>query len=241
VGNVYLMGPLTLGEQNTIYPFATLGFPPQDLKWDPEVPGAGLVVGNGNTFREHVTIHRATSHETPTTVGDNNYWMACSHAGHDCVVGNHCVFANSTLLAGFARIDDRVITGGNAGVHQFCRVGRGAMISGVIATTRDLPPFFMLTGFNIAGSINLVGLRRAGMASESIDMVRWVYKVMYRSGVAVPKAATLLEARRDHPIVREYIEFIRQSKRGIVSGRGKSVRGTAWKAEDSFSGDPHER
>src|SRR5688572_28308164 len=130
IGNVYLQGPLTMGERNTIYPFVTLGFPPQDLKWDPAVAGAGLVIGSGNTFRESVTIHRATSHETPTSVGDKNYWMVNSHAGHDCRIGSNCIFANGTLLGGFVRVDDRVTTGGNTMVHQYCRVGRGAMLSG---------------------------------------------------------------------------------------------------------------
>src|SRR5437870_12468274 len=88
IGNVYLQGPLAMGAHNTIYPFVTLGFPPQDLKWDPSIPGAGVRIGSGNVFREHVTIHRATSHETPTVIGEHNYWMACSHAGHDAHVGD---------------------------------------------------------------------------------------------------------------------------------------------------------
>lgn len=235
IGNVYLTGPLKMGARNTLYPFVTLGFPPQDLKWDPAVSGAGLVVGDGNTFREHVTIHRATSHETPTIIGDSNYWMNCSHAGHDCRVGNNCIFANSTLLGGFARVDDRVITGGNAAVHQFCRVGRGAMLSGAVGMTKDLPPFFMLTGINVAGSLNLIGLRRAGTPRESIDMVRWAYRTLYRSGVSPQQAVGLLREREDHPVVREYIEFMESSTRGIVSGRGKSARGTSYSESPEIS------
>jgi len=227
IGNVYLTGPLTLGQRNLIYPFVTLGFPPQDLKWDPAVPGAGLVIGSGNTLREHVTIHRATSHETPTMVGDNNYWMATSHAGHDCRIGSHCIFANGTLLAGFVRIDDRVITGGNVSIHQFCRVGRGTMLSGTVGLSLDLPPFFMLTAGNVAGSINLVGLRRSGMAREDIDIVRWVYRTLYRSGMTPKRALEVLRERTDHALVREYIEFIESSKRGICPARGKAIRGTA--------------
>ncbi len=226
LGNVYLQGPLTLGQRNTIYPFVTLGFSPQDLKWDPDVPGAGLVIGSGNTFREHVTIHRATSHETPTIVGDNNYWMVNSHAGHDCRIGNNCIFANGTLLAGFVRVDDRAITGGNVTVHQFCRVGRGTMLSGTCGLTMDLPPLFMLTGGNICGAVNLVGLRRSGMASEDIDMVKWAYRIIYRSGLAPRQIVPALREREDHPIIREYIEFIETSKRGICPARGKPVRGT---------------
>jgi UDP-N-acetylglucosamine acyltransferase len=227
IGHAYLHGPLTLGDGNLIYPFVTLGFSPQDLKWDPNVPGAGLAIGSGNTFREGVTIHRATSHETPTRIGDNNYWMSNSHAGHDCLIGSHCIFANGTLLAGFVRIDDRVITGGNSTIHQFCRVGRGAFLSGLMGISMDLAPYFMLTGPNLAGSINLVGLRRSGMPVHDIELVKWVYRTLYRSGLTPKKALDVLQERSDAPIVREYIEFIAGSKRGICPARGKAVRGTA--------------
>jgi UDP-N-acetylglucosamine acyltransferase len=225
ISHVCLCGPLTLGERNTLYPFVTLGYPPQDLKWDPKVAGAGLKVGSGNTFREGVTIHRATSHETPTTIADNNYWMANSHAGHDARVASTCIFANGALLAGFAQVDDRVIMGGNATVHQFCRVGRGAMVSGSVGLSLDLPPFFMLTGINIAGSINVVGLRRSGMPARDIDTVKWVYRTIYRGGVSPKKSLESLRERADHPLVREYIEFIESSKRGICPAKGKAVRG----------------
>lgn len=227
IGNAYLHGPLNVGERNTLYPFVTLGLAPQDLKWDPTVPGAGLVIGSGNTFRESVTINRATSHETPTRVGNNNYWMVNSHAGHDCIVGNNCVFANATMFAGFVRIDDRVICGGNATVHQFCRVGRGAMLSGMMGMSLDLPPYFMLTGPNIAGSINLIGLRRSGMPSADIDTVKWVYRTLYRTGVSIKRATEILRERADHPLVCEYIDFIESSRRGVCLARGKTVRGTA--------------
>jgi len=233
-GHAYLNGPLTIGHRNTIYPFVTLGFAPQDLKWDASVPGAGVVIGDGNTFREAVTIHRATSHETPTTIGDNNYWMANSHAGHDDLVGNNCIFANGTLLAGFVRVDDKVITGGNSTVHQFCRVGRGAFLSGVVGMTLDLPPFFMLTGTNMAGSINLVGLRRGGASAEDINAVRWVYTTLYRRGMPPKKAIEVLRERIDRPIVREYVEFIEGSKRGIVLAKGKASRNTAMSTQDAI-------
>jgi UDP-N-acetylglucosamine acyltransferase len=210
-----------------MYPFVTLGFPPQDLKWDPAVPGAGLVIGSGNTFRESVTIHRATSHETPTRIGDNNYWMANSHAGHDCQVGNNCIVANNTALAGFVRMDDKVILGGNGSVHQFCRVGRGVMLSGGMGTSMDVPPFFMLTGNNVVGSINLIGMRRSGFKPAQVDTVKWVYRTLYRQGFSIIKATEALQERGDDPLVREYIEFIKASKRGICPARGKVARSAA--------------
>lgn len=230
LGNVYLTGPLSLGERNTVYPFACVGFSPQDLKWDPAKPGAGVVVGDGNTFREHVTIHRATSDDAPTTVGNDNYFMASSHAGHDCRIASNCIFANGTLLAGFVRVDDRVIIGGNTTVHQFCRVGRGAMLSGSAGLGQDLPPFFMLTGFKVAGSINLVGLRRSSASPEVIDDVRWVYKTLYRRGLSTKSVVAELQARYERdgrPIIAEYIEFITTSRRGICPGTGKAAYGAA--------------
>ena len=226
IGNVWLQGPLTLGERNLLYPFSCLGFAPQDVKWDPAQPGAGLVIGSGNVFREGVTIHRATSDQTPTRVGNQNYWMAYSHAGHDSLIGNDCIFANGTLLAGFVRVEDRVITGGTTCVHQFCRVGRGAMLSGTMGLTRDLPPWFMLTGTNTAGSINMIGLRRSGASQEAIEDVRWVYKTLYRCGISIAAAIEVIRERAGRPIVDEYLEFFASSKRGICPAKSDPARGT---------------
>jgi UDP-N-acetylglucosamine acyltransferase len=227
IGNVYLSGPLELGERNQLYPFTTFGMAPQDFKWDPDRAGAGLVVGDENVFRESVTIHRATSDDAPTRIGDRNLFMVNTHAGHDTRVGSDCVFANGTLLAGTVQVDDGVVMGGNVAVHQFCRVGRGALLSGTMGLNKDLPPFFMLTGGNIAGSINLVGMRRAGMPSPEIDDVRWVFKVLYRRGLTRKQAVAELETRADRPRVAELLAFIEQSERGIVPGVGSARRGTA--------------
>lgn len=226
IGSAYLSGPLTIGEKNTIYPFTTLGFSPQDLKWDPARPGAGVIIGSGNTFRENVTIHRATSEDTPTRIGNENYWMATSHAGHDARVGNNCIFANSAALGGFVDVQDRVIIGGTTAIHQFCRIGRGCMLSGGVGTSMDLPPFFMLTGINVAGSINLVGLRRSNASREMIDDVKWVYKTLYRRGLPLKRALEKLKERSDRSIIQEYIEFIEHSERGICSAHSKPVRST---------------
>ena len=133
LASVHLEGPLRLGARNLLFPFATLGLAPQDLGWDPDEPGAGLVIGDDNVFRESVTIHRATSRDEPTRIGDGNYWMVNCHAGHDCRIGSSCVFANGTLLAGHVEVGDRVVTGGNVAVHQHCRIGRGALLSGTWA------------------------------------------------------------------------------------------------------------
>lgn len=235
VGRCWLEGPLSLGERNCVYPDATIGLPPQDLKWNPDEPGAGVVVGDGNVFREGVTIHRATSREKPTRIGDRNYFMAHSHAGHDCRIGNDGIFANSCLFGGHVQIADRVVIGGNTAIHQFVRIGRLCMLSGGAGTSLDLPPFMTLTAINIAGSINLVGMRRAGFSREDIDDVRWAYRVMYRGGTSPRRAAELLAERGERPCVRELIEFLNAAKRPICHGRGRPTRGTA--AAASASGE----
>jgi len=226
LGNVYLQGPLELGARNRVWPFTTLGFAPQHLGWDPDRPGAGLAIGDDNTIRESVTISRAASDDVPTRIGSRNYWMVNSHAGHDCEIGDGCVIANGTLLAGSVRVGDGVVTGGNVAVHQFCQVGRGALLCGTFGLNKDLPPFFMLTGGNIAGSINLIGMRRSGMPSEQIDDVRWVYKTLYRRGLSLPRAVEQLEQRAERPIVAEYLAFLHGSKRGLCPARGEARRGT---------------
>jgi UDP-N-acetylglucosamine acyltransferase len=225
LGHGVLEGPLRMGERNTIYPHVALGMAPQDLKWDPDRAGAGVVIGDGNTFREGVTIHRATNDERATTVGSETYWMANSHAGHDSVIADGCIFANGTLLGGAVRVDERVVTGGNTAIHQFCRIGRGAMLSGGVGMGKDLPPFFMLTGINTVGSLNVVGMRRWGLSHEEKADVRWVFKTLYRRGLSLQSALDALHERADRPLVAEYIAFAADSKRGICSGRSDPRRG----------------
>jgi len=221
-----IQGPCTIGERNMLYPGCTLGMPPQDLGFNPAEPGPGLIVGNENVFREGVSIHRGKT-QSPTRIGNNNYFMANSHAGHDCVVGNRNILANGTLLAGHVEVADRVIFGGNSVVHQFCRVGRNAMVGGLTGFSLDLPPFFMVTGINIAASLNLIGMRRSGMTREQIDTVRWVFKTLQRSRLPLPARVAELRTRAGDPLVDEYIAFITSGKRGIVPGEGTTVRGSA--------------
>lgn len=227
VGSVWIEGPAVIGARNTIYPFAALGMAPQDLKWDPARPGAGLVVGDDNVLREHVTIHRATSDTRPTRIGSHGYWMTSCHAGHDCVVGDKAILATGTMLAGVVELGDRVTIGGNVAIHQFCRVGRGAMLSGGVALNKDLPPYFMLTGTNVAGSLNVIGMRRSGMPRDHIDDVKWVYRALYRrSRPTVADAVERLSPRADRPVVADYLAFFAGTKRGICPNRGVRARGT---------------
>jgi UDP-N-acetylglucosamine acyltransferase len=230
IGNVYLQGPIQLGADNVVYPFTCLGFAPQHAKYDPATPGRGLRIGARNTFREHVTVHRAFTEEGPTTIGDRNFFMANSHVGHDAHIGSDCTFVNAALVAGHVTIEDRVLMGGGSGVHQFCRVGTGAMFAGITATTNDVLPWFMHTANNICGAINIVGLRRSGFDKQQIDDVRWVYRLFCRSKLPLPKAIEELRQRSDSPIVADYLRFLELSKRPICTARGKSARATDVKA-----------
>lgn len=225
LGHVWLQGPLTLGARNTVYPFSALGFAPQHTGWEPDRDGAGLVIGDDNVIRESVTFSRAASDAAPTRIGDRNYWMANSHAGHDCQVGSGCVVANGALLGGSVQVGDGTVIGGNVSVHQHTRIGRGAMLSGAFGLSKDLPPFFMLTGSNICGSINITGMRRSGMAHEEIDDVRWVFKTLYRKGLPLSKATRELESRSERPLVAEYLRFLAEMKRGLCPTRGDPRRG----------------
>jgi UDP-N-acetylglucosamine acyltransferase len=226
LGHVYLQGPLAIGERNSIYPFVCLGFAPQHASYDPDKPGRGLVIGDDNVIREQVTMHRAFSDEHPTIVGNRNYFMATSHVAHDCRIGNDCTIVNYSAIAGHVEIDDRVMTAASCSIHQFCRVGRGAMLGAGTYLAADLPPYFMVTGHNVCGGVNTVGLRRSGMPRDQIDMVRWVYRTLYRSGLSAKHALEKLRERASDPLVTEYITFVESSKRGICPARGQGARGT---------------
>jgi UDP-N-acetylglucosamine acyltransferase len=224
LGHAYLYGPMTIGRDNTVYPFACLGFAPQSLGYDPAQPGQGLAIGDHNIFREGTTLHRAMTDEGPTTIGHHNYFMCNTHAGHDVRIADHCILANGVLLGGHVFVDERVTIGGNTTIHQFCRIGRGAMLSGSIAATYDLAPFFMLTGINVVGSLNVIGMRRLGLPREQIEDIRWVYKTLYRRGLPVSTALEAMRERADRPIVAEYIAFIEATRRGLCTSRGASKR-----------------
>lgn len=234
IARVFLQGPLVLGERNIIYPGACLGFPPQDRKFDPATEGAGVMIGKGNVLRECVTIHRATGLE-PTRLGDENYLMVNAHLAHDVKVGNRCTLANNAALGGHVELHDGAILGGNAAVQQFCRIGRLAMLSGVTGITRDLPPFCICYKSRAVGSLNLVGLRRAGLR-QHIQPLKEAFDILYRQRHSMPVAVRLIEQRLgDDPLCQELARFVRSSKRGIVAHTPGSGRRNA--ADDACDVD----
>jgi UDP-N-acetylglucosamine acyltransferase len=214
----HLVGPLTMGRNNQVFSGAVLGERPQHLRYNGEP--TRLEIGDGNIFREHVTIHRGTTYSGTTRIGDHNFFMAHSHVAHDCRVGNHCILANGALLAGHCVLADNVYLSGNCAVHQFVAIGRLALLSGVSAATKDIPPFIIQQGVNVVCGVNVIGLRRAGLSTAQIDAVRQAFHIIYRQGLTIPNALTRLEEDLgDVDVVQEMIAFIRASQRGIATAR----------------------
>lgn len=215
---VHMLGTVIAGSNNTFHTGCIIGDTPQHLAYAGEA--TTVEIGDGNVFREHVTVHRGMPATGKTVVGNKNFLMAGSHVAHDCRVGHGCIFANCAVIGGHVEIGDGAFLSGNTAVHQFCRVGRLAMLSGTSAVSQDLPPFWIVQEINIVHGINVVGMRRAGIPNAEIQAVRRAFKTINRSGLTITAAVALVEAEDGElPAVRELIEFIRTSKRGIVTGR----------------------
>jgi UDP-N-acetylglucosamine acyltransferase len=217
--HVHLMGHLTIGENNTFHTGCVIGDAPQHSGYKGEP--TRVEIGDGNTFREYCTVHRGMPAPATgvTTIGDRNLMMANSHVGHDCRVGNGCVTANGSMLGGHVELQDGVFVSGNAAVHQFCRVGRLAMIGGLSAVSQDCPPFWMIRYINVPHGINVVGMKRSGMNADDIAAVRRAYKTINRERRLISNAVEVIEAADGHRApIRELIDFIRSTKRGIVVG-----------------------
>ncbi len=216
-----LYGPLTMGRGNTVYSGAVLGDRPQHLKYNDEK--TSVEIGDGNIFREHVTVHRATTHSWTTKIGSNNFFMVNSHVAHDCKIGNRCIFANGALVGGHCELADNVYLSGNSAVHQFVRIGRLALLSGCSATTKDIPPFVIQQNIDTVVGVNVIGMRRAGLSHAQIDAVRHAFRVLFRDNMVLPAALALLERDLGHvDAVAEMIAFLRQSHRGINPMRRRS-------------------
>ena len=218
-----LMGPLTMGSGNIVHSFACLGDVPQDLKFKGEE--SCLTIGDGNIFREHVTVHRGTAGQT--TLGSNNLLMVACHVGHNCRVGNYVTLVNGALLGGHVVVGDRAIIGGNCAIHQFCRIGRLAMISLTSAYNVDVPPFCIAVSTNMITQLNAVGLRRSGMSVASQNALRRMFRWIYRTHAGVPLAKALKELPPELgavPEIQEFMVFVKASKRGVARFRHWSTR-----------------
>lgn len=214
-----LSGPLRMGRDNFVAHGAVLGKSPQHRGYCDEP--TGLEIGDGNVFREFVTVHRGTVQGNGVTVvGDRNLFMCGSHVGHDVRVGDGCTVVNNALVAGHASLDNDCILSGNTAVQQRVRVGRLAMLGGMSSSTKDIPPFVLQQGYNCVTGLNLVGLRRSGASTASINALRQAFRILYREGRPISAALDRIEQDfGEISEVAEFLSFIRQSKLGINPAR----------------------
>ncbi|MCB9759353.1 MAG: acyl-ACP--UDP-N-acetylglucosamine O-acyltransferase [Alphaproteobacteria bacterium] len=219
--HVVITGPTRVGARTRIHPFASIGGDPQDLKYAGE--RTALELGTDNLIREYVTMNRGTAGGGGVTrVGDHNLFMASSHVAHDCQVGSHCVFANSVAIAGHVEIQDRVVLGGLAGVHQYARIGRCAMVGAGAMASLDVPPFTIAQGDRARlYGVNIIGLRRAGYETALIEVLRSTYRELFGGAAPLRMAAERVrEAYHDVPEVVELANFVQGSVRGICRSAG---------------------
>lgn len=214
--HVVVDGRTEIGPDNVISPFASLGGPPQDLKYKGEP--TRLTVGARNHVRECVTFNRGTAGGGGhTTIGDDNLFMTLAHVAHDCHVGSRNVFANAATLAGHVEVGDDANIGAYCGVHQFCRVADFAFIGGYSVVTQDALPWVITVGNRATThGINLIGLKRRGYPSETIEAVKRCYMTLFRGKLLLEEAIAKVEAESGSiPEVAYFLKFVRESKRGV--------------------------
>lgn len=218
-GHACLNGPLTMGRDNVVGHGAVLGKSPQSRAYRGEA--TTLRIGDGNTFREYVTVHRGTvDGGGETVIGDGNLLMIGSHLGHDVRMGDGCTLVNNALVAGHVELADGCILSGHTAVQQKVRIGRLAMLGGLGSTSKDVPPFILQQGYNCVSGLNLVGLRRAGVSGESIAALRETYRILYKEGRTQGAALERIEADLGHVAeVAEFLAFVRQTRLGINPAR----------------------
>ena len=217
--NVVLEGRLSLGRDNKVFPGACLGQEPQDLKY--RGADTQVTIGNGNTFRECVTINKATDEGEQTRIGDHNLLMAYCHLGHNCDLGNGIVMSNATQAAGHVVIEDKAVIGGCVGIHQFVHIGSMAMVGGMTRVDRDVPPYCLVEGHpGRIRSLNRVGLRRSGMtrndSGQEFKQLQEIWTLLYRSDLVISEGLKRARHQELLPAVEHLCRFLEQS---IADGR----------------------
>jgi UDP-N-acetylglucosamine acyltransferase len=223
LAHAVLVGRTTIGRDNVIHMGCVIGHEPQDTAYS----GAGteLRIGDRNVFREHGEVHRGSTLETPTVIGNDNFLMSRSHVAHDCRLGNHVILATGATLGGHVEVEDRVFISGNSVVHQHVRVGRLALLRGLSRTSRDVPPFVVMDETHTVRALNTVGLRRAGFEAVQIRDLRRAFARLFRARTNLRRAADEIESGPVSAEVGELLAFIRSSRRGVCQGprRGAAV------------------
>lgn len=225
MSHVSITGRTTIGQKNRFFPFSSIGAEPQDLKFHDEP--SEVNIGDNNTFREYVTVHRGTEGGGMLTkIGDNNLFQTYTHVAHDCQIGNDIVLACSAILAGHVEVFDGAIVGAMSAVHQFCRIGKNVMLGATCTVLKDMPPFTIAGGgytMSLSG-LNTVGLKRKGFTNDDIRALKEVYRIVFKgSGLLKDR---LMEAEALHLYnahVDELLEFVRSSERGVMMHARKAA------------------
>lgn len=218
--HVYLTGVTKIGANNRFHASSVIGDAPQDLKYKGEP--TRVIIGDRNVFREHATVNRATKPEDATVIGSDNLIMASAHIGHNCVLGDQVIMANSSMLGGHVTVQDKVFISGGCLVHQFCRVGTLALMQGGSAISKDLPPYTIARGDNGICGLNIIGLRRAGLSPEERLGLKRLYLLLFRSGKNLSDALATARETFTRPAAKVMLDFIAATKRGVCADTGMS-------------------
>ncbi len=216
ISNVIIEGNTEIGEQCTIYPFATIGLPPQDLKYKNEK--TGVKIGKHNIIREYASIHRASvAGDGLTEIGDANFLMAYVHIAHDCKIGSSIAMANAATLAGHVVVEDFAFIGGVVAIHQFTRIGAYSMVGGFSGIGQDIPPYTMASGSRAKlYGLNVIGLKRHGFTDEAINNIKKAYKILFREKRTLKDALKKIESELGGvKEVERLVAFVEKNKRGI--------------------------
>ena len=220
--HVVITGWTSIGKDCQIFQGASIGEVPQDLKFRGEK--SYTFIGDRTVIREGATVHRATGEGEETRIGSDCLLMALTHVAHNCVLGNHIIMSNLASVAGHAVVEDRAVIGGMAGVHQFVKIGRNAMVGGMAKLVQDVVPYTIVDGHpaKVVG-LNSVGISRAGIPMEARRNIKKAYKILYRSGLSLSEAISVIEQEVDScEEVEHFLRFLRDADRGICRERRSS-------------------
>jgi UDP-N-acetylglucosamine acyltransferase len=221
----HLAGDVTIGRNNTLYPYCCIGTPPQDISYAGDV--FAVEIGDDNVLREFCTVNMGTAKDRElTTIGNHNYLMSYVHIGHDCVIGNHTILINNVGISGHTLVEDHAIISGLTGLHHFVTVGKYAFLGGMSRIIHDAPPFMTTEGNpSRVHRVNIIGLQRHGFSQQSIDALRRAHRVLYRSKLTRPEAFNILESGDEGtaPEVQYLIDFLKKQMAGR-QGRQREIR-----------------
>lgn len=223
--HVVIEGWTEIGDRNQIFPGAAIGLEPQDLKYQGAV--SFVKIGDDNQIREYVTINRATNEGEATIVGNHNLLMAYSHVAHNCVIADHVVIANTVALAGHVQIESQARLSGVLGVHQFVHIGKLSMVGGMTRIVRDVPPFMIVEGNpSRVRALNSIGLKRAGLTSEDLALLKKAFRILYRSGYRVEQALEQIQLLPHNLYLKHLSHFVKLSisseRRGMIPAKSNS-------------------